>query len=46
MSHRKLWLKLLCAYLEVNFTISVGMDIINDFSHPSGCDIIIRKGAI
>ena len=41
----KLWLKMLFASLEVNFTISVGMDITNDFAQPNGCDIIIGRGA-
>ena len=41
----KLWLKLLYASHEANSTISVGMDIANDFSQPNGCDIIIGREA-
>ena len=36
---------MLYASHEVNSTISVGMDIINDFSWSDGCDTIIVGGA-
>jgi hypothetical protein len=42
--HLQIIAQMLCASFMFNFTLSVRMDITNDFSQPNGCDIIIGRG--